>query len=368
MRTLSGHGFFGQPTEQSRAKASIVTEYFDAWSRVMIGNSREIQYCDLFAGRGRYDEGTLSTPLMILEKAIANVELHQTFQAHFNDSNTEFCGQLRQAIGALPRIGLLQHPPTVECREVGVDTYHELAPRPVPTLYFLDPWGYRGLSVSLIGDALSGFGCECILFFNFNQINRFLSADVVGERMRELFGPGRHGAMLTRVSGVSGLDREALVMEEMQAALAEAGASEVTQFRFTNRAGTRPSHYIMHAAKHPKARQIMADIMAKWSSRTDAGVASFEFNPADERQPRLLEDIGPLEALAESLLQQFAGARSVHDVMAQHLPTRPYTRRNYRDALLMLEQRELIDAAPPAHERRPGTMAGSVVITFPHKE
>jgi hypothetical protein len=36
-----------------------------------------------------------------------------------------------------------------------------------PTLSFLDPFGYKGLSNRLIQAYLKDFGCECIFFFNY---------------------------------------------------------------------------------------------------------------------------------------------------------------------------------------------------------
>ena len=43
----------------------------------------------------------------------------------------------------------------------------------------------------------------------------------------------------------------------------------------------------------------MKKIMAKESSKTEQGVASFEYNPADEQYPTLFELNRPLEELGE---------------------------------------------------------------------
>lgn len=70
--------FFEEPRDQSLVKAAIVAKYFNARSRVMIANaakgipSTRLAYIDLFAGPGRYKDGSKSTPLMVLERAIAD--------------------------------------------------------------------------------------------------------------------------------------------------------------------------------------------------------------------------------------------------------------------------------------------------------
>ena len=79
--------FFDEQKEQSKVKTLIVTKYFEAWARVIMGvqdaNNRgrnggnEIQYLDLFAGPGYYTDGTKSTPIIILEKAIQNNRLRE---------------------------------------------------------------------------------------------------------------------------------------------------------------------------------------------------------------------------------------------------------------------------------------------------
>jgi three-Cys-motif partner protein len=74
--------FFDESREQSAVKTAIVSKYFDAWANVMISQvkkarDKRIAYLDLFAGPGRYKDGTISTPLKILEKAIAHDDLSQ---------------------------------------------------------------------------------------------------------------------------------------------------------------------------------------------------------------------------------------------------------------------------------------------------
>jgi hypothetical protein len=73
--------FFDESTEQSRIKATIVRDYFWAWARVILPTVKQqnwpIAYIDLFAGPGRYKDGTKSTPLLILESAIADAEMQR---------------------------------------------------------------------------------------------------------------------------------------------------------------------------------------------------------------------------------------------------------------------------------------------------
>src|SRR4051812_11081253 len=85
--------FFTDQSIQSLTKARIVSKYFAAWAKIRGGLARKrhqfIQYADLFAGRGRYEDGSPSTPLLILQHVIDTPDLHDLFVSHFNDADRE---------------------------------------------------------------------------------------------------------------------------------------------------------------------------------------------------------------------------------------------------------------------------------------
>ncbi len=66
--------FFDESSEQSQIKAQIVSKYFWASATVITSSKyvERIAYIDMFGGPGRYEDGTKPTPLLILEKAIAD--------------------------------------------------------------------------------------------------------------------------------------------------------------------------------------------------------------------------------------------------------------------------------------------------------
>jgi three-Cys-motif partner protein len=108
--------FFAEQREQSAVKAEIVSKYFNAWADIMIGQARprdggRIAYIDLFAGPGRYEDGAKSTPLMVLERAIAKPALGERLMALFNDIKPANVASLQSAIDSLPGIERLSYQP-----------------------------------------------------------------------------------------------------------------------------------------------------------------------------------------------------------------------------------------------------------------
>jgi three-Cys-motif partner protein len=369
--------FFDETREQSEAKATIVAKYFWAWANVIIPTSKnwgnKIAYIDLFAGPGRYKDGTASTPLRVLSQAIEHPDMRNMLVTVFNDVDPDHVNSLEKAINALPGIEKLKYKPDINNKEVGSEIVQEFEKMNlVPTLFFVDPWGYKGLSLRLVNSVLKDWGCDCIFFFNYNRISMGLANEKVEEHMNALFGKERADRLRKKIAGLDPEQRELTIIEELVAALKDMGGKYVLPFRFKNEKGVRTSHHLIFVSKHPRGYGIMKEIMAAESSRSDAGVASFEYNPADHRQPHLFEYSRPLEDLQGMLLRDFKGRMlTVKQIFDEHNVDRPYILRNYKDALKRLEAARKIVVDPPASKRKKNkgevTMADRVSVSFPRK-
>src|SRR5690349_21315440 len=115
--------FFDESTEQSQIKAKIVSDYFFAWAKIItrVQRSNRIAYIDLFAGPGRYKDGTISTPLLILQRGITDPNIAQRLVTLFNDRDLNSSRSLEAAIKELPGIETLKYPPRVMNQEIGTE-------------------------------------------------------------------------------------------------------------------------------------------------------------------------------------------------------------------------------------------------------
>jgi three-Cys-motif partner protein len=371
--------FFEEQSAQSQVKAAIVSKYFWSWGKIITGylkgakKDTSIQYIDLFAGPGRYENGAKSTPLLILEQSIADPLFRDNLFAVFNDKDDANSSSLLREIKALSGIETLKHPPAVHTNEIGEDIVRMFETLSlVPTLCFVDPWGYKGLSLRLINSVLKDWACECLFFFNYNRINMGLSNEFVREHMEALFGQGRAASLAPVLEALPPDQRELTIVEELCKALQALGGKYVLPFRFRTNRGTRTSHHLIFVSKHPLGYGIMKKIMAAESSTSQQGVASFEYNPADERQPLLLEYLRPLDELEGMLLSEYAGrTMTMKAIYDAHNVGRPYTDANYKEALRKMELEGKV-RADPGHLARPKrkgevTFADSVRVTFPAK-
>lgn len=370
--------FFMDQKEQSRAKACIVAKYFDGWSNVLgpiVRNRGElIQYIDLFSGPGCYEDGAESTPLLVLRKAIAKPKIHDLLVTIFNDADPAKAAALQKAIDALPNIRSLKHRPKV-CNTPVDEQVAALFERKnmAPTLTFMDPFGYKGLSMKLIQGTLKGWGCDCIFFFNFNRVNAAIHKKDVEEHILHLFDTEDANQLRQMLDGIQPHEREERVIEELSAAIKRKYGKHVLHFGFLNDKANRTSHHLVFATKHPKGCSIMKNIMAKESSWTEGGVPSFVCSPKPRERTLFDEIYDPLDELEEMLLEAFSGQQlTVSDIYEQHglnqsFMAPHYMAPHYKDALIRLEVGGRVVATPPASERRKGTMADHVVICFPSR-
>ncbi len=362
--------FFKEPLEQSKVKAQIVSKYFDAWSRVIVstikrGGDGKIAYIDLYAGPGRYDDGTPSTPLLVLDKAIANPEVSRRLVSIFRDKNRDYVRRLADEVNSLAGIHGLRYPPDIATGETGAEIVAVLRGMMLdPSLLFLDPCGYKGLSLDLVNSVIKDWACECIFFFNYNRFNAAIDNLSLASHVDAILSTERANRLRLTLKGKSPSEREQAILKELVEALTEVHGKYVRPFRFKTPGGARTSHYLIFVTKGFKGYHIMKNIMASASSTAPQGVPTFEYNPSALGQFQFQFD-KPLDALRTALLRDFAGhTMRMREIYEKHSVGTDYVERNYKDVLLALEAEGIIKTE--SHKK--GTFADHILVKFPNGE
>jgi three-Cys-motif partner protein len=367
--------FFEERSDQSEVKARIVTKYFVAWAQVIMPTAAKyggkIAYIDLYAGPGRYKDGAASTPLLVLQTAIDDFRMARMLVAYFNDSRNENTATLQEEIDMLPGIEKLSYKPFVTCGEVDDEAARYFNDtKLIPSFSFIDPFGYKGLSLNIIKGVIKDWGCDCVFFFNYNRINAGIGNDFVAQHMDDLFGgKERADELRVRLPTLTPELREAAILEELANEIKRLGGTYVLPFTFKNASGKRTSHKLIFVSKNFRGYSIMKGIMAGESSTHDEGVPSFIYSPADASMPLLFSLAQPLSQLKESLLAEFAG-QDLHlrQVYESHSVDTPFVEKNYRQVLKRLEIEGAISVRSTKGKRRVGTFPDHVLISFPARE
>lgn len=367
--------FFNEFSPRSQVKARIVAKYFRAWASVVLPSAKtrdgKIAYIDLFAGPGRYEDDSASTPILILEQAVAQTDIRDALVSIFNDINANNSNALQNAVSKITGIETLKYKPVINNAEVDAQLAQSLENmKLVPTFFFVDPWGFKGLSLRLINSVLKDWGCDCVFFFNYNRINMGLNNQIVESHMNELFSEEKARRLRERIVGLSPMNREEAILDSITEALRDRGGQFVIPFCFKNEDGTRTSHHLIFVTKHFRGYEIMKDIMAKESTRSAQNVPSFAYNPRDLISPPLIELSRPLDELKAMLCRDLAGRRiTMRQIYERHSNGKPYIEANYKEALRQLEAEGKVLARPPASDRRKikgvVTFANEVLVEFP---
>lgn len=356
--------FFREVKDASKIKGQIVAKYFSAWATIISNSSQgDVAYIDLFCGPGRYDDGTESTPLLVLKKAIENPTIHSRFISIFTDKEQAHIESLQNEINKLHGLSSLKNKPQVRCLEIGDQVVAIFKERKiVPSFVFLDPCGYKGLSLDLVNATIKDWACECLFFFNYNRINAAIDNDNVEEHVVNIFGPERAKYLRKQLIGLSPYKRETNILEALKDALRETHGKYIQSFCIKHDDRDRTSHYLIFVTKHFKGYEIMKEIMAKFSSYTIEDVPSFEFN--SHRKTDLFDH--PFKELKDTLLSEYTGkTEKMVDIYEQHSIGKCYIKKNYKQALLdFLHEDKIKVVKPDGKKPRVGTMPDDSIITF----
>ncbi|MBI3911164.1 MAG: three-Cys-motif partner protein TcmP [Armatimonadetes bacterium] len=369
---MSTDSFFERQREHSRIKAEIVSKYLPAWANVMKGRARgPLNYLDLFAGPGYYEDRRPSTPILAVQAIAARDDLASLVRTVFNEKIPARAQALRQALDALPEAARLRYRPQVFHGETNAELAEVLRNTALaPTLAFIDPCGYKGLTRVLVLAILKNWGSECIFFLNFDAVRRALQNLTVEPHMQALFGTERAARLRELLPCLSPREQEPTVLRHLEAAMKEVGAQYVLPFRLRVTEPQRRLYHVVFVTKNALGLKIMKGVM--WSVSTDlaAGIGSYEYAAEDERCPSLFEPITPVDDLAPELLRYFAGQTiSVGQVFQEHQTRSPYIEKHYKTALLGLEAEGKITViVPEGKRRRANTFPDWLVVQFPPQE
>jgi three-Cys-motif partner protein len=309
---------------------------------------------------------------MVLDTILANPDLTNRMITMFNDKDAANVESIKTEINLLNGIERLKYAPKFVSMEVGDEIANMFRSSNLPpTFFFVDPWGYKGLSLNLVSSIIKDWGCDCVFFFNYNRVSMGIGNEAIKHHMASLFGDERLGFVRSECDKARNpAEREGIVVNELCNALKQNGSKYVLPFRFKNNEGTRTSHHLIFLSKNFRGYEIMKEIMYKESTDKSDEVASFEYNPRDlsgGKQLSLLDFLSrPLDDLQGMLLQEYTG-RTI-DFMTlyeAHSVDKPYIKKNYKDVLRSMFDTKMITAISTKTGKPPTRgFADEMRITF----
>lgn len=361
---------FDEQREQSAIKTEIVIKYFDAWSKILSHHFPKIAYIDLFAGPGIYDDGTISTPILVLQKIASSPILSKKTVVCLNEKNEHNYAALVKNINNIKNITSLAFKPKITNNEVNYNTPKNFMFNKIPCFCFIDPAGYNGLSLELLKAFGKDYGSDIIFFFNYNDINRAISNSKVLDNMRQLFGEKHFFKLKNALGSAQVQNRESIIMNEMSETIKDIGINYVLPFRFKTEGKNRTSHYIIFASKNITGFNIMKDIMYKIGEKDFNGIGQFEFIPSCDKtgstQLSIIDLFSiPFEDFKNNLCARYSGQTlTMKHLYTLDSPNTSFVSKQYKKALIELEKEGRITCDKPYDQRRSGTFSDQTIIFF----
>lgn len=192
--------FFLTLQEHSSIKLRLLESYIVPWMRkVILGINGNCFICDTFAGTGYYEDGSKGSPIILINEAIICAEQIKTIKGKkldrivlfFVEKDDKNFKTLKENIEKeilqeieVDKFNSLKDYPNIHLM-ISKSTHEEFIEelvssvnKLIPSLIFIDPFGYKPIPLESIGALLSKYeNCEVIINFMYEEINRFFLKD-----------------------------------------------------------------------------------------------------------------------------------------------------------------------------------------------
>lgn len=350
--------------EHTRVKHEILSKYLECWIRIL-GTFHNLNVFDCFAGRGKYTDNSEGSPLIIIKKL---AEIHEKENKPskafcvFIEKNVNNFRNLRETVENEIEANRDKYNGWLkieyhnnEFANIATELIEKYGRKFAPSFFFIDPFGFGGIPLNLIGDILSIEKTEIFITFMIRDVDRFHGSSSHRISIEELFGVKDIPILLKQK--YSNIPREhALLKLYLNQLRLEANAEFPFPFKVNADDELRTVYYLIHCSNHPKGCESMKEIMFKTGTSGEYGY----FGPAEGQltinQARYLHELKRL------LLDRFRGkSLTFQGIRYMTLLETLCNIKHYRDAVkeLEIDKQIKIDGKGPR-----GGILDSSIITF----
>ncbi len=348
----------------TKAKHEILRRYLGAWFPILGSKIPRIVYIDGFCGPGKYLGGEDGSPIIALKEALIQPALENSnVNFLFIDERADRVNHLETELSLLkiptnfhvdPRVNEFENTLT-EILDSLQQEGHQLA----PTFAFIDPFGFKGASFSLVKRLLGNLRTEVFINIMIDSINRFVEhpTPIDRQHIKDLLGAS--DAEINQV--INSADR-ILAFRQLYQNKLHQHARFVRFFEMRDHRN-RVIYYLFFASNHPLGHTKIKETF--WKVDNQSG---FKFSDrTDPNQPVLFE-LDPSIDLAKLLKEHFAGTAQVSENVITYVEYETaYTSSHAKKALVQLENNNQIlvnSIKSDGKKRIKSTFPNGVVIQF----
>ena len=307
-------------------KHQLLRKYLDRWFPILSSWNGRVLYIDCNAGRGRHESGQEGSPILAIKTLLnhrsysrmSSTEVRFVFFENNPENYEHLCSEIG-SLGDMPaNIKIQIYPDAWEehLRQI-VAGLRTQGGQLAPAFVFVDPFGFK-LSIALLNELLDFPKCELFINFMYRFVNLAMChKPPQTDNLDRLFGSSQW-QQLVEIS-----DYQRRAKEAVNCFSKQLHANYVTHMYMLGR-NNLPKYVLIHAANHPRARQVMKDAM--WAVMPDG-----RFMASERRNPGQLILIQPepdLQPLRDRLWESFVGKRvtteDLHKWLVEELYREPH--------------------------------------------
>jgi three-Cys-motif partner protein len=359
----------------TRAKHEILRRYLEAWLPILGSWAGRIVFIDGFAGPGRYSGGEPGSPVIALQALLDHPYFKQPRPGRkavfaFIEQDSERAAALQDEIDAIPRpawvsAGVFEGAFSDHMTEL-LNAIEADKKQLAPTFAFIDPFGFKGLPMALVGRIVRHPRCECLVSFMYESVNRFVAHPdpEIQARLDELFGTTDWRDVAAIRDPETRKDRLVNLYQDQLQKLA--GLKYVRAFEMINE-GNRTAYFLFYGTNDKLGLSKMKQAM--WRTDPTAGQAFSDRNQADPDQLVLFKQAADTTLLRKQLQERFQGIGwvSIEDVSDFVLEDTAFSEAMHlkRKTLAPMEKDGLLEVQRPADKpSRRGTFPDGTKVRF----
>ena len=177
----------------TEAKHAILRKYLGAWFPIITSCSKKVIVVDGFTGPGEYKDGQDGSPIIAIKTFMEHsVKMDAEVIFFFIEKDKDRCECLKKKLKKFKMTSNVKY--HVECSEFStviksvLDDLASKGQKLAPSFFFIDPFGYKDIPMSLIKRIMSYEKCEVFINFMYEEINRFISVKCQEKNYNQLFG------------------------------------------------------------------------------------------------------------------------------------------------------------------------------------
>jgi three-Cys-motif partner protein len=351
-----------EATAHTFAKHQILQAYLNAWMPIMSKQSHrrgasgmQLLFVDGFAGPGSYVAGQEGSPILALKSVLDHSHdfpvpvdflFIEQLQERFT-ALTDTINQYRYQAEVSPRIKSITAKQG-DCKTVlnsYLDDLEKTQRNLGPAFFFLDQFGYSDVPMQLIQRIMNHPQCEVFSYLNWARMNQFLTDETKWSAITNAFGGDDWRPVLQLLPA----QKPAFILTTYRDALkTRASAKYVWHFAMCDK-NDKLIYWLFFCTNSLRGLEEMKRAM--WTVDPTGG---FRFSDKDNPSQLHLFKNYTAEILAQELPLHFQSHQpTLHQVKEFVLTETPAYL--YKNALKLLEEKQLLKVSNPPPRRRRGT-------------